>query len=227
MPLHSELVARLREWLKSVMPNEKLFPRLERKKTWLMVKKDLERAGIPYETDEGIADFHAAGRHTLITELVRSGAPLPVVQRQARHSDIKMTMRYTHVGIHDQAKALAALPVPQSSANPPSESAASAALGEQRALHRRCISRGFEGLDMSAAGSEKSPQKSENPRRSGGSDALRHPVAQDGAVEAAGIEPAGRNPQASIGSGHRLRDPNLGSARAARPRLILSLSDAA
>jgi hypothetical protein len=30
-----------------------------------MVKKDLERAGIPYETEEGTADFHAVGRHTL------------------------------------------------------------------------------------------------------------------------------------------------------------------
>ena len=33
-----------------------------------MVKKDLERVGIPYKTEEGVADFHAAGRHTHITE---------------------------------------------------------------------------------------------------------------------------------------------------------------
>ena len=45
-------------------PDDLLFPRIERKKTWLMVKKDLERIGIPYETPEGIADFHAAGRHS-------------------------------------------------------------------------------------------------------------------------------------------------------------------
>ena len=46
-------------------PDDLLFPQIERKKTWLMVKKDLERVGIPYETPEGIADFHAAGRHSL------------------------------------------------------------------------------------------------------------------------------------------------------------------
>jgi hypothetical protein len=28
-----------------------------------MVKKDLKRIGIPYGTPDGIADFHAAGRH--------------------------------------------------------------------------------------------------------------------------------------------------------------------
>ena len=77
-----------------------------------MVKKDLERAGIPYVTSAGVADFHEAGRHTHITELLRSGASLPEARELARHSDIKMTMRYTHIGIDDQAKALAALPNP-------------------------------------------------------------------------------------------------------------------
>ena len=34
-----------------------------------MFKLDRERVGIPYKTAEGVADFHAAGRHTCITEL--------------------------------------------------------------------------------------------------------------------------------------------------------------
>jgi hypothetical protein len=63
-----------------------------------MVKKDLERVGIPYETEEGIADFHAAGRHTHIPELLRNGATLPEAKELARHSDVNMTMRYTHIG---------------------------------------------------------------------------------------------------------------------------------
>lgn len=75
-----------------------------------MVKKDLERVGIPYLTKEGVADFHAAGRHTYITELIRNGVSLPEAQKLARHSDIKMTMRYTHIGIEDQTKAIAKLP---------------------------------------------------------------------------------------------------------------------
>jgi hypothetical protein len=46
-----------------------------------MVKKDLKRVGIPYETPEGIADFHAAGRHTHVTELLRNGATVPQAHR--------------------------------------------------------------------------------------------------------------------------------------------------
>ena len=89
-----------------------LFPKLAKRRTWLMVKKDLERAGIAYQTDEGIADFHAAGRHTHITELLRNGASLPEAKELARHTDVNMTMRYTHIGIHDQARALRALQMP-------------------------------------------------------------------------------------------------------------------
>jgi hypothetical protein len=62
-----------------------------------MVKKDLERAGIPYRTNAGIADFHAAGRHTHITELLRTGAKLAEAKELARHGDIRMTMRYSHI----------------------------------------------------------------------------------------------------------------------------------
>ena len=75
-----------------------------------MVKKDLERSGIPYETPEGVADFHAAGRHTHITGLLRNGASLPEARMLARHADINMTMKYAHIGIQDQAKALKGLP---------------------------------------------------------------------------------------------------------------------
>jgi site-specific recombinase XerD len=112
LPLHPELVLMLREWLKGVTTTEKLFPLLDRKKVWFMVKKDLERAGIEYETQDGIADFHAAGRHSYITGLVRGGATLVQAKELARHSDVRMTMRYTHVGMDDKAKALNSLPLP-------------------------------------------------------------------------------------------------------------------
>jgi site-specific recombinase XerD len=72
-----------------------------------MVKKDLERVGIPYETAEGIADFHAAGRHSHITGLLRNGATLVQARELARHADVRMTMKYTHIGLDDQATALA------------------------------------------------------------------------------------------------------------------------
>ena len=100
----------LNRWLKEYESDEVLFPKLGKRRTWLMVKKDLERVGIPYETSEGIADFHAAGRHSHITELLRSGVSLPEAKELAWHADIKMTMRYAHIGMEDQAKAIQRLP---------------------------------------------------------------------------------------------------------------------
>lgn len=80
-----------------------------------MVKKDLERAEIPYRDKKGrVADFHAAGRHTHITELLRNGASVPEAKELARHSDVRMTMKYTHIGLADQAKAIAKLPAGES-----------------------------------------------------------------------------------------------------------------
>ncbi len=125
LPLHPELVAMLQIWLKGVEPTEKLFPLLDRKKTWLMVRKDLERVGIAYETEDGIADFHAAGRHTHITELLRNGASLPEAKELARHSDVNMTMRYTHIGMDDRAKAVANIPSPKGRPAPVSDAAPS------------------------------------------------------------------------------------------------------
>lgn len=109
LPLHPELVTMLRDWTQGMRPEEHLFERLDRKKTWLMVKKDLERVGIPYENENGIADFHAAGRHSHVTELLRSGASLPEARELARHADIRTTMKYTHIGMDDRAKALSNL----------------------------------------------------------------------------------------------------------------------
>ena len=110
LPLHPELVKLLRVWLEGIKPASQLFPKLAKRRTSLMVKKDLERVGIPYKTEDGFADFHAAGRHTHITELLRNGTTLPEARELARHSDVRTTMRYTHIGLNDQAKAVANLP---------------------------------------------------------------------------------------------------------------------
>lgn len=75
LPLHPDFVAMVRAWTESIPAGEILFPKLAKRWTWLMVKKDLERVGIAYETADGFADFHAAGRHSHITGLVRSGGP--------------------------------------------------------------------------------------------------------------------------------------------------------
>ena len=114
LPLHPELVIMLRDWTADLAIDQPLFAKLASRKTWLMVKKDLERVGIAYRTDAGIADFHAAGRHTHITELLRNGATLAEAKELARHGDVRMTMKYTHIGLDDQAKALKFLPAPKS-----------------------------------------------------------------------------------------------------------------
>ena len=178
LPLHPDLLALLRDWLRGMESREPLFPRLDRKKTWLMVKKDLERVGIPYETEEGIADFHAAGRHTHITGLLRNGAALTDARELARHGDIRMTMRYTHVGMAERAKALAMLP----------------------ALQMRCISRGADCQEMAAGDTRRdgraAPKNPETPAETGVSsvdDAVCQHLTVQRKVEAAGIEPASRD----------------------------------
>ena len=188
LPLHPELVGMLRQWLQGLEPTEKLFPLLDRKKTWLMVRKDLERVGIPYETEDGIADFHAAGRHTHITELLRNGASLPEAKELARHSDINMTMRYTHIGMDDRAKAVANLPSPKGWPAPASDAASS----KDRALQMRCMFCGAEGHPLSSAGNGDTLRKRENPCRSKGLVADRRQLATNVKVEAAGIEPGGQ-----------------------------------
>jgi integrase len=142
LPLHPELVTMLRGWLPEIGEGY-LFPNLAEKRLAEMIQIDLKLADIPYKTEEGIADFHAAGRHTYITQLIRSGASLPEAKELARHSDIKMTLRYTHIGIGDQAKALANLP--SLCGNPDSST-------DRSALHGRCISDVAASHDMSHAG---------------------------------------------------------------------------
>jgi integrase len=118
LPMHPDLVVFVRAWIADLADDEPLFPKLARRKTYTMVQKDLERAGIPYETHKGLADFHAAGRHPHITWLVRNGATLVEAKELARHADVRQTMKYTHIGLEDQAQALAGLPAPFASAAP-------------------------------------------------------------------------------------------------------------
>ncbi len=184
LPLHPELVSMLRVWLKSLEPGEKLFPMLARRKTWRMVKKDLERVGIAYENEDGIADFHAAGRHTHITELLRNGASLAETKELARHSDIKTTMKYTHIGLKDQARAVAAIPAPKG------RQATSANVSSNGALHGRCISGGAEGQRVASADKEGDVTKRQNPCVNKGFGVVCHRVSLGDLVGATGFEPA-------------------------------------
>ena len=120
IPLHPAVVERLRAWLaskRSVGSDTHLFPLRTRgghwRKTAKMMRLDLERAGLPYQDEDGLfADFHAH-RHTFISNLGKAGVRLTTAQKLARHSDPKLTSNtYTHLGLSDQLSAVESLPAP-------------------------------------------------------------------------------------------------------------------
>ncbi len=88
MCLHPELVAILSEFDGEREPDELLFerfPRIER------FKRDLKKAGIPYQDAVGrFADFHSL-RKTLGTNLAKAGVPRRTAMSVMRHSDGKLT----------------------------------------------------------------------------------------------------------------------------------------
>jgi integrase/recombinase XerD len=75
-----------------------------------MLRIDLKAAGIPYETADGIFDFHAL-RAMYVTDLVATGADPKTVQKLARHSTITLTMElYAKLDKGAVAKAVNRLP---------------------------------------------------------------------------------------------------------------------
>lgn len=84
----------LKIFLEHKMPNMKVFAMPDQPVK--MIKKDLEKAEIPYMTDEGQCDFHSL-RHCFITNLARAGVHPSDAMVLARHSTITLTMDYyTH-----------------------------------------------------------------------------------------------------------------------------------
>src|SRR5262249_36053305 len=105
------LATLLKPWLDARPSNQAIFP-VDRWAILAALQADLRDAGIPYENEEGFADFHAL-RHTYITTLAKSNAPVKIVQSLARHSTPTLTLGvYTHLGLYDQAPALDALAAP-------------------------------------------------------------------------------------------------------------------
>jgi hypothetical protein len=76
-----------------------------------MLRVDLAAAGIEYrDASDRVADFHSL-RHTYVTRLAKSNAPVKVMQDLARHSTPTLTLgNYAHVGVTDRTRALDALP---------------------------------------------------------------------------------------------------------------------
>jgi integrase len=112
IPLHPILVERIRSRQESQSPldsNGQLFPG-----GWSgghgarMLRKDLREAGIEYEVNGKVFDFHAL-RGQFATMLARGGVPLQHAQQLLRHSDPSLTANmYTHLNLQDLARAIGA-----------------------------------------------------------------------------------------------------------------------
>ena len=133
-PIRPELAAALRPWLAAKATGATVFGPLTMR-TGEMIRADLERADIPYETSQGTADFHAL-RHSYVSSLARGTASVKAVQTLARHSTPALTFGvYAHIGLYDQTAALDALP-DLSAPTPGTEATALAATGTDGPTHK-------------------------------------------------------------------------------------------
>jgi integrase len=109
-PIRPDLADSLRAWLATKAPGRPVFGTLTRH-TARMMRRDLEAAGVPYRDGSNrVADFHSL-RHSYVSALARSNAPVKVIQTLARHSTPSLTFGvYAHIGVFDQTAALEALP---------------------------------------------------------------------------------------------------------------------
>jgi site-specific recombinase XerC len=108
-PIPGWLVERLRPWLARKAPGTSVFAGMD-KRTALRLRVDLKAAGVPYETPEGVVDFHAL-RAAYITYLVNSGASVKTCQTLARHSTPSLTIGvYAKASLHDVKGAVEDLP---------------------------------------------------------------------------------------------------------------------
>ncbi len=74
------------------------------------IKADLEAIGVPYETDEGTADFHSL-RAYYVSALIRSGANVAEFQRLARHAKAETTLKhYAKIAPHNLRGVVESMP---------------------------------------------------------------------------------------------------------------------
>jgi integrase len=109
-PIRPDVAAVLRNYLRTRPADAPVWPGSWTTAAAEMVRLDLTAAGIPYEVDGEVFDFHAL-RHQFITAVVRSTPNPKDAQTLARHSTIELTYgRYTHTRLRDVAGALKGLP---------------------------------------------------------------------------------------------------------------------
>jgi hypothetical protein len=90
---------------------KQIWPGTWAEKGSVMVRKDLESAGLQYQDEDGrVLDFHSL-RSTFATNLARAGVSPAKAQELLRHSDVNLTMRlYKKLELSDLAEAVEQLP---------------------------------------------------------------------------------------------------------------------
>jgi integrase len=107
-PLPLSLVHEVAEWIRDKPAGASVLPLHH--ETAKAIRRDLDAAGIPYSTDEGVTDFHSL-RAYYISALVRSGATIKEVQTLARHAKPQTTLNhYAKVSVRDLRGAVESLP---------------------------------------------------------------------------------------------------------------------
>ncbi len=128
-PISQSLAQELREWLRKKPRGQSVFPLHH--DTAKAIRADLEACGIPYETEDGTADFHSL-RSVYVSALVRSGASIAEVHKLARHAKPETTLKhYAKVSKHDLRGAVEKLPNPKQPALEPESLAATGTDGKQ------------------------------------------------------------------------------------------------
>ncbi len=112
LPLREDFADELKLWIADTgrRPEDRLFDVPDR--IALLMRKDLESAGIPYRDERGrVADFHSL-RKCLATHLNREGVPIVTAKEFLRHGTIELTAGvYNDSDSHDLRAALGKLPV--------------------------------------------------------------------------------------------------------------------
>jgi integrase len=108
LPLRASTASLIQGHVKHKLPLSKAFNMPSQ--PHLMIKADLERAGIAYKTEEGTAHFHAQ-RHNFATALSITAKTTKTAQNLMRHSDPRLTLNvYTHGVAEHERSAVEALP---------------------------------------------------------------------------------------------------------------------
>jgi len=104
LPLTRSTVALLREVTAGLEPDALVFPGRVSTRTFY---GDLERAGIPRVTADGVLDLHAL-RVSFCSALARADVPLQTAQKLMRHRSVDLTSSlYTRLSTADLAAAVA------------------------------------------------------------------------------------------------------------------------